>query len=113
MGPVSCAARRSRRSKSHTAIESRLDSRRSLSAALYGSAATSVDPSFSANGTFDRTIGRRGAGPGELSNAEGIVFASDGALWVRDAANARYSRFDADGTALDTWTMNYCSSQGT
>ncbi len=40
------------------------------------------------------------------------MFAADGALWVRDAANARFSRFDADGTALDSWTMTYCSSQG-
>jgi hypothetical protein len=68
---------------------------------------------FNADGSFDRTIGRRGAGPGELRNAEGIVFASDGTLWVSDASNARFSRFDADGTALESWPMNFCSSQGT
>jgi len=68
---------------------------------------------FDANGAYLKTIGRRGAGPGELGNAEGIVFASDGALWVRDAANGRFSRFDADGNVLDAWTMTYCWSQGT
>jgi hypothetical protein len=68
---------------------------------------------FDATGQHVRTIGRRGSGPGELRNAEGIVFASDGALWVRDAANARFSRFDRDGAPLDAWPMTWCSSQGT
>lgn len=68
---------------------------------------------FDSTGTYLKTIGRRGAGPGELGNAEGIVFAADGTLWVRDAANGRFSRFDADGNVLDAWTMTYCWSQGT
>lgn len=68
---------------------------------------------FNANGSFDRTIGRRGAGPGELSNAEGLVFAADGTLWVSDASNGRFSRFDTDGNALESWSMTFCSSQGT
>lgn len=68
---------------------------------------------FDANGQHVRTLGRRGSGPGELRNAEGIVFASDGTLWVRDAANGRFSRFDRDGTPLDAWSMTWCSSQGT
>ena len=68
---------------------------------------------FDANGQHLRTIGRRGSGPGELRNAEGIVFASDGALWVRDAANGRFSRFDREGAPLESWSMTWCSSQGT
>lgn len=68
---------------------------------------------FDAAGAHLKTIGRKGAGPGELGNAEGIVFAADGALWVRDAANARFTLFDADGNYRDSWTMQYCWSQGT
>lgn len=68
---------------------------------------------FDAAGAHLKTIGRKGAGPGELGNAEGIVFAADGNLWVRDAENARFTIFDADGTYKDSWTMQYCWSQGT
>lgn len=68
---------------------------------------------FDASGTHVQTIGRRGAGPGELGNAEGIVFGGDGALWVRDAANGRFTRFTAAGDVLEAWPMSYCWSQGT
>lgn len=68
---------------------------------------------FDRTGQYVRTQGRRGSGPGELRNAEGIVFGPDGALWVRDAANGRFSRFDTDGRPLDGWAMTWCSSQGT
>ena len=68
---------------------------------------------FNAAGAHVRTIGRRGSGPGELRNAEGIVLASDGALWVRDAANGRITRLALDGAPLDAWSMTWCSSQGT
>lgn len=68
---------------------------------------------FDRSGAHLKTIGRKGAGPGELANAEGIVFAGDGALWVRDDANGRFTRFDADGNILDAWSMSFCWSQGT
>lgn len=68
---------------------------------------------FDASGRYERTIGRRGSGPGELRNAEGITFGGDGALWVRDAANGRFSRFGADGEPREAWAMTWCSSQGT
>jgi hypothetical protein len=68
---------------------------------------------FDRAGAHVKTIGRKGAGPGELGNAEGIVFAADGNLWVRDAENARFTIFDAEGNYRDSWTMQYCWSQGT
>lgn len=68
---------------------------------------------FGPDGNHLKTIGRKGAGPGELGNAEGIAFARDGSLWVRDAANARFSRFTADGDVLESMTSTFCTSQGT
>ncbi|MBA3853711.1 MAG: hypothetical protein C0503_04795 [Gemmatimonas sp.] len=68
---------------------------------------------FDRTGAHVRTIGRKGRGPGELANAEGIVFAADGTLWVRDAGNSRFTLFDDDGNYRDSWTMQYCWSQGT
>lgn len=68
---------------------------------------------FGPDGTYLKTLGRKGAGPGELRNAEGIAFARDGTLWVRDAANGRFSRFSADGTVLESMPSTFCTSQGT
>jgi len=67
---------------------------------------------FGTDGTFQKTIGRVGSGPGELRDAEGIAFARDGMLWMRDAANARLTVFDAEGAYRHGWTMTFCSSQG-
>jgi hypothetical protein len=68
---------------------------------------------FDADGRHVRTIGRRGSGPGELRNAEGITIAGDSTLWVRDAANGRFSLLSAEGAPLHEWSMTYCWSQGT
>lgn len=67
---------------------------------------------FSPSGTLVRVLGRVGSGPGEMRDAEGIVLAPDGKLWVRDAANARFSIFNATGEFEHSWHMNFCSSQG-
>lgn len=68
---------------------------------------------FSRDGQYLKTIGRRGRGPGELANAEGIVVAPDGALWIRDAGNGRFSRLTIDGAYLDVRPNFFCTSQGT
>jgi hypothetical protein len=68
---------------------------------------------FGPDGAYLKTIGRKGAGPGELGNAEGIVFADNGELWVRDAANGRFSVFNAEGDFLHAWPASFCWSQGT
>jgi len=67
---------------------------------------------FAPDGKFIRTIGRVGSGPGEMRNAEGMVIARDGRIWVRDAANARFTVFNAEGEPEKSWTMKFCWSQG-
>ena len=67
---------------------------------------------FAADGAFLRVIGRKGSGPGEFRNAEGIVVTADGKLWVRDAANARFAIFGPTGEFEKNWTAQFCSSQG-
>lgn len=67
---------------------------------------------FGSDGKLVRVIGRAGSGPGEMRDAEGIVIVRDGNLWVRDAANARFSVFNAEGVYQSAWTMTFCWSQG-
>ncbi len=67
---------------------------------------------FGADGKLVRVIGRKGSGPGELRDAEGLLFTRDGTLWVRDAANARFALFNAEGVFQSAWTMKFCWSQG-
>ena len=67
---------------------------------------------FAPDGRLVRTIGRVGSGPGEMRNAEGMVIASDGRIWVRDAANARFTVFEPNGDFHKSWTTKFCWSQG-
>jgi hypothetical protein len=67
---------------------------------------------FAADGKFMRVISRVGSGPGEMRDAEGIAFAPDGRLWIRDAANARFTILPAEGVYENSWTMRFCWSQG-
>lgn len=67
---------------------------------------------FGPDGKFIRTIGRVGSGPGEMRNAEGMVIDRNGKIWVRDAANARFTIFNAEGEFEKNWTMKFCWSQG-
>ena len=52
---------------------------------------------FDASGRFVKLIARRGGGPGEISNANGLQQAPDGTIWVNDPANSRFSVFSPDG----------------
>jgi hypothetical protein len=67
---------------------------------------------FDSTGAFVKLLGRKGAGPGELMNAEGIQVTRDGRMWLRDRANGRFTVFDAAGDFEATWPMTYCYSQG-
>ena len=49
---------------------------------------------FGTDGRHQFTIGRRGAGPGDLTRPCCLTIAADGQLWIRDAGNRRYSIFD-------------------
>ena len=57
---------------------------------------------FDAGGKFVRLVGRKGAGPGEFTQPNGIRTAPDGSLWVNDHSNARFMehRLSWTGTAL-------------
>jgi hypothetical protein len=54
---------------------------------------------FNARGRFVRTIGRRGAGPGEFQLPRGSGWKGD-SLWVADLAQRRISFFSPDGRFL-------------
>jgi hypothetical protein len=58
---------------------------------------------FGADGAHLRTVGGDGSGPGEFRGPVGVdVDPADGAIWVVDPQNARYSVFEADGTFRTT-----------
>jgi sugar lactone lactonase YvrE len=58
---------------------------------------------FSRDGTFIKTWGKKGAGPGEFNLPHSIVFDSRGRLLVADRSNKRIQLFDQDGTFLEEW----------
>ena len=55
---------------------------------------------FDSAGAYVRTIGRKGAGPGELKDAIGMFWDGEGRLWVVDQANARFTAFDTAGNYI-------------
>lgn len=57
---------------------------------------------YDAAGRHVRSMGGAGAGPGELKQPIGMALAPDGALWVADAGNQRYTVFGADGSVRET-----------
>ena len=58
---------------------------------------------FSKDGTFIKTWGKKGAGPGDLDGAHGLAFDSRGRLFVADRTNSRIQIFDQDGKFLAEW----------
>lgn len=61
---------------------------------------------YASNGKSLGTVGRKGAGPGEFGNANGMLIAPDGLVWVNDPSNARFSIFSADGKFVRQVTSN-------
>ena len=57
---------------------------------------------FGPDGTHVRSLGRQGQGPGELSQPIGFALAPDGAVWVVDPANQRYTVWDSTGALRES-----------
>src|SRR5262249_1688192 len=58
---------------------------------------------FSRDGRYVKEWGRKGSGPGELSEPHSIAIDSRGRLFVGDRENNRIQIFDQDGRLLDEW----------
>lgn len=58
---------------------------------------------FTRDGTFVKEWGKKGSGPGEMSEPHTIAIDSRGRLFVGDRENNRVVIFDQDGTFLDQW----------
>ena len=52
---------------------------------------------FDSQGKFVKRVARKGAGPGEIANANGLLTGADGRVWVNDPNNSRYAVFTASG----------------
>ncbi len=49
------------------------------------------------NGTFLKTVASRGDGPGELSQANGILLVSDSVVWIQDYGKRKIIKMDLNG----------------
>ncbi len=58
---------------------------------------------FSKDGTFIKTWGKKGTGPGEFDEPHGIALDSKGRVFVADRANNRIQIFDQDGNFIAEW----------
>ena len=55
---------------------------------------------FNSDGTFVRTVGRKGEGPGEFTQAVSIDLSRNGEIWVMGMGQGRVSIFDTTGAYL-------------
>ena len=60
---------------------------------------------YDSTGTYVRTVGAKGSGPGEYQQLNGLVRLPNGQLAIWDGNNARISRYAADGEFLNSWTL--------
>ena len=60
---------------------------------------------YDADGTFQRTIGERGQGPGAFRGASAMHVNAEGHLLVADPGQSRITAFAPSGTLLDTYSL--------
>jgi sugar lactone lactonase YvrE len=58
---------------------------------------------FSSNGTFVKSWGKKGSGPGEFDNPHALALDAQGRLFVADRENNRIQVFDQDGRFILEW----------
>ncbi|HEU4631456.1 MAG TPA: 6-bladed beta-propeller [Gemmatimonadaceae bacterium] len=68
---------------------------------------------YDSAGTFVRRIGRKGGGPGEFEDPNGVVALPDGRVVVWDARHQRMNLYDTSGTFATSWRLptNFFSSR--
>jgi len=57
---------------------------------------------FEPDGTFVRSVGRKGGGPAEFMGISGFDWAPDGTLWVLDGGSSRFAVYDTAGRLVAT-----------
>lgn len=62
---------------------------------------------YTEDGTYVRTVGRKGRGPQEFQSIGGIALGSDGNLWVPDFGNMRFAVYDTSGSLVTTHRRDY------
>ena len=75
---------------------------------------------YSRDGIYERTIGARGSGPGELNGAMALLMLSGDTLLVPDLRNLRFSRYAPDGSSAGSipldltggWPMQFRAALG-
>src|SRR5690606_66431 len=60
---------------------------------------------FNSAGSYLRTLTRKGRGPGELEEANGMLLSSDGTLWIQDHAQWAVIGIGLDGTEITRFSM--------
>jgi DNA-binding beta-propeller fold protein YncE len=60
---------------------------------------------FAKDGSFIKTWGKKGPGPGEIDIPHAIAMDSRGRLFLGDRQNNRIQIFDQDGNYLDQWSQ--------
>ncbi len=58
---------------------------------------------YDASGRYLRSVGRKGAGPGEYSQNNGMTYLADGRLALWDPSTARITLYDDDGRVQSEW----------
>lgn len=61
---------------------------------------------FDAQGRHLKTVERKGSGPGELREANGMLRGPDGNLWLNDPPNGRFTVLDSEGAFLRHHTVS-------
>ncbi|MBX3133060.1 MAG: 6-bladed beta-propeller [Gemmatimonadaceae bacterium] len=61
---------------------------------------------YDGEGKYLRTVGAKGSGPGEYQQLNGLVRLPNGQLVIWDGNNTRLTRYAADGSFLNSWTLS-------